>query len=150
MFLSRIAAISARACTCVDFLDEDAQALLEALEFSCLARRARHSPNLNSNATALRPGSATSNTSAVVAPGARPSASVRNDAEFAQAFPIVEITLSDLDETRIAMRRFRPRDYVSDARTLAEGLAPGATTALVFEVADPGRNAVAFEFKFGE
>lgn len=78
------------------------------------------------------------------------SASVRNDADFAQAFPVVEITLSDLDETRIAMRRFRPRDYVSDPRTIAQGLAPGATTALVFEVADPGRNAVAFEFKFDE
>jgi hypothetical protein len=78
------------------------------------------------------------------------SASVRNDADFAQSFPIVEITLSDLDETRIAMRRFRPRDYVSDARTIADGLAPGATTALVFEVADPGKNAVAFEFKFDE
>ena len=78
------------------------------------------------------------------------SASVRNDADFTQAFPVVEITLSDLDETRIAMRRFRPRDYVSDPRTIAAGLAPGATTALVFEVADPGRNAVAFEFEFDE
>ena len=78
------------------------------------------------------------------------SATVRNDADFAQAFPSVEITLSDLDETRIAMRRFRPRDYVSDPRTIAAGLAPGATTALVFEVADPGKNAVAFEFKFDD
>jgi predicted Zn finger-like uncharacterized protein len=78
------------------------------------------------------------------------SATVRNDADFAEAFPTVEITLSDLDETRIAMRRFGPRDYVSDARTIAAGLAPGATAALVFEVADPGRNAVAFEFKFDE
>ena len=78
------------------------------------------------------------------------SATVRNDADFAQAFPIVEITLSDLDETRIAMRRFRPRDYVNDPRLIAGGLAPGATTALVFEVADPGKNAVAFEFKFDE
>lgn len=78
------------------------------------------------------------------------SATVRNDADFAQSFPIVEITLSDLDETRIAMRRFRPRDYISDPRTIAAGLAPGATTALVFEVADPGKNAVAFEFKFDE
>ena len=78
------------------------------------------------------------------------SATVRNDADFAQAFPVVEITLSDLDETRIAMRRFQPRDYVTDARTIAAGLAPGASTALVFEVADPGRNAVAFEFKFDE
>jgi len=78
------------------------------------------------------------------------SATVRNGAEFAQAFPIVEITLSDLDETRIAMRRFRPRDYVNDAKTINAGLAPGATAALVFEVADPGRNAVAFEFKFDD
>lgn len=78
------------------------------------------------------------------------SATVRNDANFPQAFPVVEITLSDLDETRIAMRRFQPRDYVNDARAIAGGLAPGASTALVFEVADPGRNAVAFEFKFDE
>jgi len=78
------------------------------------------------------------------------SATVRNDADFAQAFPVVEITLSDLDETRIAMRRFGPRDYVNDPRAIAAGLAPGASTALVFEVADPGKNAVAFEFKFDE
>jgi len=31
---------------------------------------------------------------------------------------------------------------------IAAGIAAGASTALVFEVADPGRNAVAFEFKF--
>ena len=78
------------------------------------------------------------------------SATVRNDGDYAEAFPVVEITLSDLDETRIAMRRFQPREYVSDPRTIAQGLAPGATTALVFEVADPGKNAVAFEFKFDE
>ncbi len=48
------------------------------------------------------------------------------------------------------MRRFLPRDYVNDPRLIAGGLAPGATTALVFEVADPGKNAVAFEFKFDE
>ncbi|MBS0556144.1 MAG: zinc-ribbon and DUF3426 domain-containing protein [Proteobacteria bacterium] len=76
------------------------------------------------------------------------SATLRNDAAFAQAFPDVEITLSDLDENRIAMRRFRPQEYIADTRSLAAGLAPGATAALVFEVADPGKNAVAFEFKF--
>jgi predicted Zn finger-like uncharacterized protein len=76
------------------------------------------------------------------------SASLRNDAVRAQAFPEVEIALSDLDENRIAMRRFRPQEYLGDARTIATGMAPGATTALVFEVADPGKNAVAFEFKF--
>jgi predicted Zn finger-like uncharacterized protein len=76
------------------------------------------------------------------------SATLRNDADFAQAFPAVEITLSDLDENRVAMRRFQPLEYLGDSRNLVSGMAPGATAALVFEVADPGKNAVAFEFKF--
>jgi len=76
------------------------------------------------------------------------SATLRNDAKFPQAFPAVEITLSDLDENRIAMRRFSPQEYLGDTRAIGNGLAPGATAALVFEVADPGKNAVAFEFKF--
>ncbi|HET8943100.1 MAG TPA: zinc-ribbon and DUF3426 domain-containing protein [Rudaea sp.] len=76
------------------------------------------------------------------------SATLRNDGSFAQAFPAVEITLSDLDENRIAMRRFLPREYLPNPHSLSSGLAPGATAALVFEVADPGKNAVAFEFKF--
>ena len=42
----------------------------------------------------------------------------------------------------------RAQEYLGDTRAIATGLAPGATAALVFEVADPGKNAVAFEFKF--
>jgi predicted Zn finger-like uncharacterized protein len=76
------------------------------------------------------------------------SATLHNVADFAQPFPTVEITLSDLDEHRIAMRRFSPSEYISDNRTLEGGLAPAANASLVFEVADPGKNAVAFEFKF--
>ncbi|MDC8013404.1 zinc-ribbon and DUF3426 domain-containing protein [Tahibacter soli] len=76
------------------------------------------------------------------------SATLQNGADFAQAYPVVEITLSDLDENRVAMRRFQPREYLGDSRTIAGGLAAGASTALVFEVRDPGKNAVAFEFKF--
>lgn len=76
------------------------------------------------------------------------SATLRNDAAFAQPFPTVEITLSDLDEKRVAMRRFQPREYLADTRVIDKGLAAGASTSLVFEVADPGRNAVAFEFEF--
>lgn len=76
------------------------------------------------------------------------SATLRNDAVFAQAFPHVEISLSDLDEHRIAMRRFTPRDYVTDSNTVRHGLPAGRSVALVFEVTDPGKNAVAFEFKF--
>lgn len=76
------------------------------------------------------------------------SATVHNAADFAQPFPAVSITLSDLDEKRIAMRRFRPSEYVSDNDIRDAGLAAGANASIVFEVADPGRNAVAFEFQF--
>ncbi len=76
------------------------------------------------------------------------SATLQNAADFTQPYPTVEITLSDLDETRIAMRRFTPSEYIPDTEALAAGLAPAANAALVFEVADPGKNAVAFEFRF--
>ncbi len=76
------------------------------------------------------------------------SATLRNNAAFTQPYPVVSITLSDLDQNRIAMRRFRPAEYVADPKVRAAGLAPGATAALMFEVKDPGRNAVAFQFGF--
>lgn len=76
------------------------------------------------------------------------SATLHNAADFEQPFPAVAITLSDLDEKRIAMRRFEAVDYVPDRETLDKGLAPGANASIVFEVADPGKNTVAFEFSF--
>lgn len=76
------------------------------------------------------------------------SATVRNDAPYTQAFPVVEITLSDLDGHRVAMRRITPGEYLDDPGLLRAGLPSGASTVVSFEVADPGRNAVAFEFRF--
>jgi predicted Zn finger-like uncharacterized protein len=76
------------------------------------------------------------------------SATMLNRAAFGQPYPTLEITLSNLDEQRIAMRRLAPQDYLSDARALARGLPPGATATIDLEVFDPGRQAVAFEFKF--
>ena len=49
---------------------------------------------------------------------------------------------------RLAMRRFQPEDYVGDAAARARGLSGGVTTAMVFEVQDPGQRAVAFAFSF--
>jgi predicted Zn finger-like uncharacterized protein len=76
------------------------------------------------------------------------TASVRNDASFAQPYPVVTIVLSDANGQRLAMRRFEPADYVGDASVRARGLDGGATTAMVFEVQDPGQRAVAFAFSF--
>ena len=76
------------------------------------------------------------------------TASIRNDAAFAQAFPVVAITLSDLDEKRIAMRRFRPEEYLHGTDASTRGIGAGAIATLAFEIADPGKNAIAFEFRF--
>lgn len=76
------------------------------------------------------------------------SASLRNDARFTQAFPIVEVTLTDLSRRPVALRRFYPHEYLSDSSAGLSGLAPQATLPLVFEVIDPGRQAVNFEFAF--
>jgi len=76
------------------------------------------------------------------------TASVRNDASFGQPYPTVVITLSDAGGQRLAMRRFLPGDYVGDPAVRARGLPGGATTAMVFEVQDPGQQAVGFAFSF--
>ncbi len=76
------------------------------------------------------------------------SASVRNNAAFAQPYPVLTITLSNAQGQRIAMRRLQPREYLDDSSVLQRGLAPGASAVLLLEVEDPGNKAVAFEFGF--
>lgn len=76
------------------------------------------------------------------------SASMVNDANFTQRFPVVEVTLSDLGERAIAQRRFQPSEYLAEVESIDRGFPAGATAPLVFEVADPGQEAVAFEFRF--
>lgn len=76
------------------------------------------------------------------------SASMVNDAGFTQRFPLVEVTLSNLGERVIAQRRFKPAEYLAEIESIERGFPAGATAPLVFEVADPGQEAVAFEFRF--
>lgn len=76
------------------------------------------------------------------------SATLRNDAGFTQPWPVVVIRLSDGNGKVIAMRRLNPYEYLDDTDALHRGLAPGASTALVFEVEDPGHQAVAFDLGF--
>jgi predicted Zn finger-like uncharacterized protein len=76
------------------------------------------------------------------------TATVRNNAAYNQPWPVVVVELNDLDNKPVAMRRFRPSEYMTDPARRAAGIAPGATAAVAFEVADPGRRAVAFQFGF--
>lgn len=76
------------------------------------------------------------------------SLSLRNQAGFAQPWPVVVVTLYDAHGHQLAMRRLQPGDYLDDPDVQRNGLAPGATTALLLEVEDPGDQAVAYDFRF--
>jgi len=73
------------------------------------------------------------------------SATLRNDARWAQALPVVELTLADIDGQAVAMRRFRPDEYHGEPGSL---IAPGQSTTVRLEIADPGKRALAFAFEF--
>lgn len=76
------------------------------------------------------------------------TANLRNDAPFAQPYPVVSITLSDANGTKLAMRRLRPTEYLGDGATLRKGIPSDGSAALMLEVEDPSGKAVAFEFDF--
>ena len=75
------------------------------------------------------------------------SATFRNDAPWPQAWPTLQIALSDLDGRPIALRRFRVEEYLGSTPREAT-LAPGQSASATLEVQDPGKNAVAFAFEF--
>lgn len=75
------------------------------------------------------------------------SASFRNDAPWAQHWPRLHLSLSDLNGQTIAQREFAPDQYLGmAARDLT--IQPGQTASVALEVRDPGKQAVAFEFDF--
>lgn len=76
------------------------------------------------------------------------SATLVNEAEFAQPFPVLELRLSNLDGVLIAMRRFEPVVYLPDTVARHSGMAPGSRVGINLEVLDPPGDAVSFEFSF--
>lgn len=73
--------------------------------------------------------------------------SFRNDARWAQPWPLLEIALHDLDGQALGLRRFTPTEYLGSppARPL---IAPGQSASATLEILDPGKRAVAFTFDF--
>ena len=76
------------------------------------------------------------------------SATLRNDAPFPQPYPIVEVKMTNVQGNVIAMRRFRPAEYIGDSNVRNAGITPGILVPVIFEVVDPGVDAVTFEFDF--
>ncbi len=77
----------------------------------------------------------------------RINASFRNDARWPQAWPILQLTLSDADGRQVGQRAFRSDEYRIDY-VEGETLAPGQSTTVAFEVVEPAADIVAYSFDF--
>lgn len=75
------------------------------------------------------------------------SASFSNDAEFAQSYPLVLVSMSNKQGEVIAERYFEPEVYSEDFLVDAKVL-PKQTVNLSLALADPGDAAIAFEIDF--
>lgn len=71
-----------------------------------------------------------------------------NRADFSQAYPVLQITFSDMSGTPIAMRRFKPEEYLPESKVLGDGMLPGEKALAMLELIDPGDRAVSFQFDF--
>jgi hypothetical protein len=81
-------------------------------------------------------------------PGAlRVSATFRNDARWAQRWPDVVLTLSDVEGHAVGARAFAASEYLGTAPTQNE-LASGQTATIRMDVLEPAPRVVAFAFDF--
>lgn len=74
-------------------------------------------------------------------------ATLINDADFPQAYPLVELRFSDLNNHLVAGRRFRPSEYLPANTSLQAGMPPHQPVHITLEIVDPGKQAVSFQFE---
>jgi hypothetical protein len=75
-------------------------------------------------------------------------AAILNRATFAQRYPNIQITLSDLTGSTVAQRVFTPDEYLGDLYHPFLQMKPNKPVHIALEVLDPGNTAINFEFKF--
>ena len=74
-------------------------------------------------------------------------ASFRNDARWPQAWPTLQLQLTDVNGQAVAARILPPAEYHSDDGA-PPPLAPGQSASVAFQVAEPATPIVAFNFDF--
>ncbi len=74
------------------------------------------------------------------------STTLINTATFVQPFPLLTMVFSDINGTKIAQRRFMPREYLSNTVDLDTGMPPDMPIRIDLELVDPGKAAVNYEF----
>lgn len=75
------------------------------------------------------------------------TANFRNDARWAQEWPVLLLTLSDVDGRAVGARAFQPREYLGHAPADAF-LASGQAAEVAMDILEPAPGVVAFTFDF--
>jgi hypothetical protein len=76
----------------------------------------------------------------------RVDATFRNDARWSQAWPALQLALSDADGRVLGSRVFQPVEYLDATPTTL--LSPGQSAQITFVVQEPAPGTVAFSFEF--
>lgn len=75
-------------------------------------------------------------------------AAMVNTADYVQAFPVVQIELSDIRGRRIAMRRFKPHEYLPQDTDVEVGMAPQTPVHMDLRVVKPQADITNYQFEF--
>lgn len=76
------------------------------------------------------------------------TAIIVNQAPFAQRFPEMQVSFTNLVGDTVAARRFKPDEYLNTSNETLGDMQPGLPVAITLEVIDPGKTASAYEFDF--
>jgi hypothetical protein len=76
------------------------------------------------------------------------NATLVNDADFSQPYPVIQLGLYDASGTLLAAKRFEPREYLDNSVPMAAGMHPGLPVHIVLEIKEPEGEVVSYEFTF--
>ena len=79
--------------------------------------------------------------------GLQVQASFRNDARWAQSWPVLVLSLSDADGRIVGERAFTSREYLGADATQKE-LGAGQSAQIALQLHEPNPDVVAFSFEF--
>lgn len=75
-------------------------------------------------------------------------ATFRNDARWAQSWPVLVLTLKDADGRTLGARALRPAEYLPRDSAALATIGPGQSAQVAVRVREPSANVVAFSFDF--
>lgn len=73
---------------------------------------------------------------------------MKNNAKFAQPYPVMQVDFSDVRGGIVAARRFLPAEYVKSPSQKLPLIAPNTNASITLEIIDPGSQALTYEFNF--